>query len=706
MRSIRKAIVGMCAAATVGILGYTFWPQDTESAPPTLRTTADTNTTNTEKTSVSSPGIAEASASREDTTEPALTAEQLEDKYAGYQVRGFVHMHQRPLQDVVVEALMAKSVAHTSPAWTTKTDHTGRFYLKVPHNTLYDVEASFETNLGAKKRRELTNVTSEREGDKQLIEIEFRDSPDVLINVKGPSLITKAYLQKQNKRTLEGIVEGSQARFEDIDPNELYRLCVLTEDPVAPIVDLFPVFEENITKTYESAAAPFSQLTVIDKQTKERIPNAQIKLNLSLIEPTLYQQTVVTDKQGGWQGRIAKQQFTLQTSAEGYVTEITETPATIRENTTIELKKGEILTGQVVDEQQQPIPNAEVYLLDATSMSPLEYLVTQKTDNQGRFTFTNVDPNKKPPYDTKAKETFVPVAVKTGYMQPTLETITTERGNIQLQLHHPKEKLEGRIVDQQGNPVQALVEMYLESLEGNRQSVSNTPFWLEDKKESDAQGRFTWPQLPAGTYNLQIRPGANEQGYLLTMATATIPGSPLNIVLNQGVLLEGRIIAEETGQPIPNANVKLRSTTLPLQTHFKSDEQGRFKGFVPQGEGNYFMWFKNKERRGALEEEQGSYQTGQPLQIMLRKKDYMQVVVRDEVTKQPIQHCTISMNENRPNGKYGNTRTGFDRDGISELPFLHPMDLWVSARGYQRSAILKIEKNPGNQPLYVDMKKK
>ncbi|MDP1694221.1 MAG: carboxypeptidase-like regulatory domain-containing protein [Candidatus Woesearchaeota archaeon] len=705
MRSARKILMGSLIVGAAGIGSYV-WSQHQDIAPPVLRTTADTNTTNAEKTLVTSPGIAEASASREDTTQPVLTPEQLEEKYAGYQVQGFVHMHQKPLQDVVVEALMARSVVRASPAWTTKTDHTGRFYLKVPHNTLYDVEARFQTNQGAKKTREITNVNSEREGDKQLIEIEFSDTPDVLVQVEGSSLIKRAYLQKENKTTLEGLVQGAHVRFEDVDPKQLYNLCILTEDPAAPIVDSIPVFEEDVARVYRNPATKWSQITVVDKKTKQRIPQAQIDLTLTGIEPSIYKQTLVTDQQGVWSGFIGNHLFITDISANGYIREIASEGVKLRENNLLELRRGATLAGQVLDEQQRPVENAEVYLLDPLGMSPLKNSAVRRTDAEGRFVLTNIDPQKRPPFDTRIKESFIPVAVKPGYIQPQLEIITADARDIRLQLSHPKETLEGRIVDQQGAPVQALVEMYLVSLQGHQQEVSNTPFWLKDKKETDHQGRFVWSQLPAGTYALRIQPGGNDKGYLTTITAATVPSNPKDILVTQGILLEGRVLAEETGLAVPNANVSVKSKDSRIETNLRSDEQGRFKGFVPPGEGSYFMWVRNAARRDILEEEQGNYRTGQPLQIMVRKKDYMQIIVRDEVTQQPLQQYKIIMNEQRGDGKYANTRNGFDPKGITEVPLLYPMDLWVTAPGYSRSSVLKVNKDQGNQSLYIDMKKK
>jgi protocatechuate 3,4-dioxygenase beta subunit len=127
--------------------------------------------------------------------------------------------------------------------------------------------------------------------------------------------------------------------------------------------------------------------------------------------------------------------------------------------------------------------------------------------------------------------------------------------------------LEGRVFDERGRP-----------LAGATLTLAGTGFWPARSIETDADGRFRWPHVPAGIYELRASRGRwvapPLQGVILD------PGAhrAFAFQLAPGWTLAGRVIDSQTGQPVADAQVTLLTGLLGLLTrHVDADARGRFE---------------------------------------------------------------------------------------------------------------------------------
>src|SRR3989338_2419099 len=102
MLSGQKTALGMgIATVSMGVLGYVLWPSEDIAVPTTIKIEESPGITSTSQTTEK---IERIPPGEEQPEVQVLTPEEAEQKYAAYQVQGFVHRNNRPLQNVVIEA--------------------------------------------------------------------------------------------------------------------------------------------------------------------------------------------------------------------------------------------------------------------------------------------------------------------------------------------------------------------------------------------------------------------------------------------------------------------------------------------------------------------------------------------------------------------------------------------------------------------------
>ncbi len=119
-----------------------------------------------------------------------------------------------------------------------------------------------------------------------------------------------------------------------------------------------------------------------------------------------------------------------------------------------------------------------------------------------------------------------------------------------------------------------------EPLPGAEVSLAGSGFWPARSIRSGADGRFHWPDIPAGIYELRATHGplgsSPVEGLILD------PGArrAFGIHLAEGWALTGQVIDAETGRPIPAASITLATGILGVHSRSgQSDAQGRFALF-------------------------------------------------------------------------------------------------------------------------------
>ena len=127
--------------------------------------------------------------------------------------------------------------------------------------------------------------------------------------------------------------------------------------------------------------------------------------------------------------------------------------------------------------------------------------------------------------------------------------------------------LAGRIYDEGGRP-----------LEGAIVSLAGSGFWPARSVRSAADGRFQWPDIPAGIYELRASKGGlvapPVEGLILDAGARRAFG----IQLARGWTLAGQVVDAHTGRAIREAEVTIATGALGLYTRSaRSDDRGRFE---------------------------------------------------------------------------------------------------------------------------------
>jgi protocatechuate 3,4-dioxygenase beta subunit len=127
--------------------------------------------------------------------------------------------------------------------------------------------------------------------------------------------------------------------------------------------------------------------------------------------------------------------------------------------------------------------------------------------------------------------------------------------------------LAGRIYDEGGRP-----------LEGAIVSLAGSGFWPARSVRSTADGRFLWPNIPAGIYELRASKGGlvapPVEGLILDAGARRAFG----MQLARGWTMTGQVIDTHTGRTIRGAEVTVATGVLGLHTRrVRSDDRGRFE---------------------------------------------------------------------------------------------------------------------------------
>jgi hypothetical protein len=127
--------------------------------------------------------------------------------------------------------------------------------------------------------------------------------------------------------------------------------------------------------------------------------------------------------------------------------------------------------------------------------------------------------------------------------------------------------LDGRIYDEEGRP-----------LKGAIVSLAGSGFWPARTVLSQADGRFHWPDIPAGIYELRASSGElvapPVEGLILDAGTRRAFG----IQLARGWTLVGQIVDAHTERAIADAEVTVATGVLGLHSRRTwSDDHGRFE---------------------------------------------------------------------------------------------------------------------------------
>jgi hypothetical protein len=203
---------------------------------------------------------------------------------------------------------------------------------------------------------------------------------------------------------------------------------------------------------------------------------------------------------------------------------------------TVILSGGGILEGRVVDHWDRPVGGARVEVTAQTST--LRRVTTSASD--GSFTFAALP-----------GQVWIAVACPEHPEQPTVRQRVVihpdQRENLRITLPEPGEPITVFVVDERHEPLDA-VEISVSSL-----SVGNP---LKRTRYTNQQGEVTFDD--ARGLNLSIR--AEASGYLIrTMTTESAP-ERIQLVLERGVELLGRVTSVRGRRNVSGARITVKSS--------------------------------------------------------------------------------------------------------------------------------------------------
>ncbi|SIN70423.1 RNA polymerase sigma factor, sigma-70 family [Singulisphaera sp. GP187] len=272
------------------------------------------------------------------------------------------------------------------------------------------------------------------------------------------------------------------------------------------------------------------------------------------------------------------------------------------------------VTGHVLDLQGKPTANAQVDIIGAPrapesgiDVEKNAYILLGKgaTDGEGRF-------HIEVPRTASAhfQDVYALAGARvpgTGFGSLKLDP-DAEHPAAEIRLR-PEQVIRGRLVDVNGQPA-AGVEVRLSGVYNASPNAAGDHFeipgpgqgytWsdlfvalraIPSAVKTDAEGRFRFTGIGRGlSVSLAVRDPRFAQQRFDLEASGRDAAKEVSLALHPAKLIEGRVLAADTGRPIPNAVISVRASFdmfgAMVTTKFRADDQGEFK-IIPYA-GDYF----------------------------------------------------------------------------------------------------------------------
>ncbi len=197
------------------------------------------------------------------------------------------------------------------------------------------------------------------------------------------------------------------------------------------------------------------------------------------------------------------------------------------------MKTGLTVAGMVHDGKGRFVAGAKVTLGYSPNGGDF---VRATTDAAGRFTFRNAD-------DSSGLRRWS-VSVEAAGFAPAWQMIVPHQAIPPLEFSlTSSQPFRGQVVDNRSRPVAGA------QVEARWQEC----YFLDWKAETDAAGRFVWPDGPAeGEVVFNVR----KEGFAAAFTRrASVKEGNLKITINPGIHVRGTVVDAETGRPIPKFRV-------------------------------------------------------------------------------------------------------------------------------------------------------
>ena len=268
--------------------------------------------------------------------------------------------------------------------------------------------------------------------------------------------------------------------------------------------------------------------------------------------------------------------YTIHVSAAGWkdelIKEIDIEPGETKE-LKIMMKKGYVISGAVVDENDNPLSEVEIGCFPG-DRSPGSIVHRVQSDTGGGFIFSSLE-----------KGVYRLYASKPGYIKDSIEGVKTGEDGIKLVLRKGlciKGILEGDI--------QSLGPSIKLELKGTGRRILSRTVPLTNQKECMIDA------LKTGSYSLRVKDGYHLSDWGTGVrATSPEKAIPVTLIVYKGSGLSGKVINATDGSIIPNARLRLSAKHFKEVRHTSTDYEGKylFQG-LPPGEYQLDLQTENK----------------------------------------------------------------------------------------------------------------
>ena len=251
------------------------------------------------------------------------------------------------------------------------------------------------------------------------------------------------------------------------------------------------------------------------------------------------------------------------------------------------------VAGVVVDEAGDPIAGARfvVITMDVGTIWQFSVSGETETDENGRFSLSPDEQESKASYSFYAAQhpdhglawTFGPVLGRSGKDISDLRLVLPEGGSVQ-----------GKVTDSGGNPVDgAVITPFVTLPEGvaDEQEAFLPPCDALLKATTGSDGTFVLDGLPAGaTVMLAVKhpdfavavEGIPDDTRRMLRGRIPVGADDVTVELRPGATIEGKVILEETGEPVEGASVNARAIRTDISAliigvqEAATDAEGRY----------------------------------------------------------------------------------------------------------------------------------
>ena len=382
--------------------------------------------------------------------------------------------------------------------------------------------------------------------------------------------------------------------------------------------------------------------------------------------------------------------------------------------------------GTVRDSEGRGIADVRVELTYQTGPVGV-HIVQAGTDSQGRW--TRLLPSDASHVTVRLSHPGFAGTVFSG-QESGASLARLREGTCELAMD-PGLRISGIVLGEDGQPIAdalALPHELYGRTAGGPEETANAPIEDEYSARTGPDGRFELTGLPMGARELEIE----KPGYVPKLASVVVDSRtpPVNVVLNHGGVVRGRIV-DEAGAPVPGAFIhgldwRLGERCRMFNAKATVDADGRFTLENVPTEGTLNVNYGAKKQGWLFVREYMPMGTSilkprtEPYELVLYSLPILEGAVVDDATGQPIREFDVRLamkwpglegvhwlkmadtsHVKSPNGRFRQKVKG----AVASFPELTSFAVGIFAEGYVPATSELQQMGEKAQPLTIRLKK-